>query len=183
MPDDIATDRAAFAVFYQANFDTVLGFVSRRVTDAHLAADLTAEVFLAALQSASAYRGDGPPAAWLLGIARRVVASEHRRAATDRAAHQRISGRRLLEPADVEALEERIDAERQARQVYHRLRQLPAGQRAVVELVAVDGLSLRDAAAVLGIRPTTARVRWLRARRVLHPAPSADTTTTVETQS
>jgi len=48
--------------------------------------------------------------------------------------------------------------------------------------VAVDGLSLHDAAAVLGIRPTTARVRWLRARRVLHPAPPAVTKTTVEAQ-
>lgn len=182
MPDDITTDRAAFAAFYRAYFDTVLGFVSRRVTDAHLAADLTAEVFLAALQSGSAYRGDGPPAAWLLGIARRVVASEHRRVATDRAAQQRISGRRLLEPADVEALEERIDAERKAREMYDLLRQLPASQRAVVELVAVDGLSLHDAAAVLGIRPSTARVRWLRARRVLHSATPAVTTTTVEAQ-
>jgi RNA polymerase sigma factor (sigma-70 family) len=182
MPDDIATDRAAFAAFYQAHFDTVLGFVSRRVTDAHLAADLTADVFLAALQAASAYRGDGPPAAWLLGIARRVVASEHRRAATDHAAQQRISGRRLLEATDVEALEERIDAERKARAMYHLVQQLPAGQRAVVELVAVDGLSLHDAAAVLGIRPTTARVRWLRARRALRSAPPAVTTTTVEAQ-
>jgi RNA polymerase sigma-70 factor (ECF subfamily) len=182
MPDDMATDRAAFAAFYQAHFDTVLGFVTRRITDAHLAADLTADVFLAALQSTSAYRGDGPPAAWLLGIARRVVASEHRRAATDRAAQQRISGRRLLEPADVEALEERIDAERKAREMFHRVRQLPASQRAVVELVAVDGLSLHDAAAVLGIRPTTARVRWLRARRMLHPALPGVTTTKVEAQ-
>jgi RNA polymerase sigma-70 factor (ECF subfamily) len=37
-----------------------------------------------------------------------------------------------------------------------------------VELVAVDGLSLTDAAAALNIRPTTARVRWLRARRFLY---------------
>ena len=41
---------------------------------------------------------------------------------------------------------------------------LPRSQRAVVELVAVDGLSLTGAAQVLGISPGSARVRYHRAR-------------------
>jgi DNA-directed RNA polymerase specialized sigma24 family protein len=47
---------------------------------------------------------------------------------------------------------------------------LPENERAVVELVAVDGLSLKDAAAALGIRPGAARVRMYRARRVVRDA-------------
>src|SRR5215211_5292714 len=94
----IGTSRAAFEAFYLAHFDAVLGFVTRRVRDAHTAADLTAEVFVVALSSAATYRGEGSAAAWLMGIARRVVAAEYRRVATDRVAQQRVSGRRLLDP-------------------------------------------------------------------------------------
>ncbi|MFE3525303.1 hypothetical protein ACFXOD_27465 [Streptomyces sp. NPDC059161] len=43
-------DPAAFAVFYQQQFDTVLGFVTRRTDSVHLAADLTADIFLTALE-------------------------------------------------------------------------------------------------------------------------------------
>jgi RNA polymerase sigma factor (sigma-70 family) len=179
----IGTDREAFEAFYLAHFDAVLGFVTRRVRDPHTAADLTAEVFLAALAAASTYRGEGPAIGWLMGIARRVVAAEYRRAAVDGAAQRRVSGRRLLDAQDIEALVDRIDAQRDARAVYQHLRRLPPGQRAVVELVAVDGLSLTEAAAALDIRPATARVRWFRARRFLRqippPAPRpADTHTT-----
>lgn len=44
---------------------------------------------------------------------------------------------------------------------------LPERQRAVVELVAMDGLSLTEAAAALGITAGNARVRYHRARRRL----------------
>lgn len=41
----------------------------------HLAADLTADVFLRAIESAESYDPRlGPPAAWLTGVARNVVA-------------------------------------------------------------------------------------------------------------
>jgi RNA polymerase sigma-70 factor (ECF subfamily) len=45
--------------------------------------------------------------------------------------------------------------------------QLPEGERAVLELVALDDLSVTEAAAVLGVRPVTARVRLHRARGAL----------------
>ena len=45
----IGTDPAAFTEFYRAHVDQVTRFVTRRVADPHLAADLTAEVFLAAI--------------------------------------------------------------------------------------------------------------------------------------
>jgi RNA polymerase sigma-70 factor (ECF subfamily) len=61
----------------------------------------------------------------------------------------------------------RIDASRAVRELHESLRALPEGERAVLELVAVDDLSVAEAAAALGIRPVTARVRLHRARRAM----------------
>src|SRR3954449_13350987 len=94
----IATDPDAFEAFYREHLETVQRFIARRVADPHLAADLTAEVFLAAVDSASSYRPDrGAPAAWLVGVARHVVSTEYRQQSRDRAVLRRISGRRLLD--------------------------------------------------------------------------------------
>src|SRR3954452_13662953 len=105
----IAHDPAALEDFYRAHVETVQRFVARRVADPHLAADLTAEVFLAAVDSAASYRADrGSPAAWLVGVARHVLATEFRRQSRDRAVVRRVSGRRLLDGDSLARIEERI---------------------------------------------------------------------------
>lgn len=143
-------------------------FIVRRVDDPYLAADLTADVFLAAIDAAASYRPErGVPAAWLFGVARNVVAAEYRRAARERRANARVEGRRLLGEDDVERMQQRIDAAAQARVLFGAVAQLPGGERAVLELVALDGLSVSEAAAVLGLNRVTARVRLHRARSAL----------------
>ncbi|WP_436533730.1 sigma factor-like helix-turn-helix DNA-binding protein [Actinoplanes sp. HUAS TT8] len=64
-------------------------------------------------------------------------------------------------------IEERIDAEASARHVHRALSGIPEGTRRLLELVAVDGLPVADAAAVLGMSAIAARVRLHRARRLL----------------
>jgi RNA polymerase sigma-70 factor (ECF subfamily) len=136
-----------------------------RVDDPYLAADLTANVFVAAIESARSYRRSrGTPAAWLFGIARHVVADERRRSARELRATVRIRGRELLDEDDLAALHERIDRESAARALFGELTRLPEGERAVVELVALDGLSAREAGAALGIGAVAARVRRPAAR-------------------
>jgi RNA polymerase sigma factor (sigma-70 family) len=170
----IGTDPAAFTEFYRAHVAEVTRFVTRRVADPQLAADLTAEVFLAVIEAAAHYRGSfGGPRTWLYGIARNVIAAEFRRSARERGAEQLIAGRRLLDPDDVERLEAQIDAARQVRDLHRELRALPSGVRAVLELVSVDGLTVAEAAAALRIRPVTARVRLHRARRALRSTASS----------
>src|SRR4051794_32842051 len=161
----IATDPDVFESFYREHLGTVQRVVARRVADPHLAADLTAEVFIAAVDSAASYRSDrGAPAAWLVGIARHVVAAEYHRQARDREVVRRISGRRLLDADSLSRIEERIDAEREARRLYAALSTLPLREQALMELVAIDGLSISEAAVVLGVKPGTARVRLHRSR-------------------
>lgn len=161
----ISSDPAAFETFYREHIAMVGRFVARRVDNPHLAADLTADVFLAAIDSAGKYRpSSGSPGGWLVGIARHVVAGEYRRQHRSRNAVDRIRGRALLDPDATDRIVERIDAEHDARELYHALAVLPRRDRALLELVAIDGLSVTEAAAVLGVSPGAARVRLHRSR-------------------
>jgi RNA polymerase sigma factor (sigma-70 family) len=167
----IGHDPDALEAFYREHLEAVQRFVARRVASPHDAADLTADVFLAAIRSCDRYAADaGPPRAWLFGIARNIVAGHHRSTTRAVRAVRRISGRALLSDDAVDRIAARIDDERDARHLFGALGDLPAGQRAVVELVAVDGLDLSEAAAVLGISAGNARVRYHRARRTLATA-------------
>ena len=148
--------------------EAVQRFVARRVDDPYLAADLTADVFLAVIESSSTYRpGRGEPVAWLFGIARNVVAGERRRKAKELRTAARVRGRKLVDEDDLAALHERIDRESAARELLDELAALPPGERAVLELVALDGLSVSEAGQALGIGAIAARVRLHRARRRL----------------
>jgi RNA polymerase sigma-70 factor (ECF subfamily) len=164
----IATDPDAFERFYRAQIDGILRFVARRVGDRERAADLTAEVFLAAIEAADSYKpGRGSAQAWLFGIAHNVVAAERRRVGRERRATSRVVGRRLLADDDFARMDERLDAAARARELYAAMDRLSEAERAVLELVALDELSVADAAAALGVRPAAARVRLYRARRAL----------------
>jgi RNA polymerase sigma-70 factor (ECF subfamily) len=168
----IGTDPVAFTAFYRAHVEEVTRFVARRVADPQLVADLTAEVFLAVIAAAARYRGaTGGPRTWLYGIARNVIAAEFRRSAREEQARRRIAGRRLLDADDVDRLMARVDAARQVRALHQALRALPDAERAVLELVSVDGLTVGEAAAALSISQVAARVRLHRARRALLTAP------------
>ncbi|MFF3938082.1 RNA polymerase sigma factor [Streptomyces phaeofaciens] len=178
-PAAAVRDPRLFEEFYRRHVDAVTRFVARRVDDPHTAADLTAEIFLAVLDSAHTYRPRlGSETAWLYGIARNVVSSERRRAARAAERDRRFSGRRLLEPDDIVRLEDKLDAESPGRRALAALTRLPEGERAVMELIAVDQLTVTEAAAALGIRQVTARVRLHRARKALRaeavPAAPAD---------
>lgn len=167
-PAAAVRDPRLFEEFYRRHVDAVLRFVARRVDDPHTTADLTAEIFLAVLHSAHTYRPHlGSETAWLFGIARNVVSSERRRVAREAERDLRVSGRRLLEADDIVRIEDRLDAESPGRRALAALARLPEGERAVMELIAVDQLTVTEAAAALGIRQVTARVRLHRARKAL----------------
>ena len=165
---DIGHDPDALEAFYRAHLEQVQRFIARRVTSPHDAADLTADVFLEAIRSCHRFRADlGNPSAWLFGIARNVVAGHHRSAGRAIRAHTRFDAREWLDDDSIERIAARIDAESTGRALLASLADLPERQRAVVELVAVDGLALTEAAVALGISPTNARVRYHRARKRL----------------
>ncbi|MFF4988588.1 RNA polymerase sigma factor [Streptosporangium saharense] len=168
----IATDPVAFDAFYRRHVDAVTRFLARRVDDPHTVADLVAEVFVAVLDSAHTYRADlGSEIAWLYGVARKTISAERRREYRRHQLTDRVGGRRQLDTDDVARLEERIDAERHARQMLTAITELPKGEREVLELVVVDQLTVTEAALALGIRQSTAKTRLHRARQTLKALP------------
>jgi RNA polymerase sigma factor (sigma-70 family) len=177
---DIGHDSNALDAFYRAHIEQVERFVARRVTSPQDAADLTADVFIAAIESCHRYRTDrGTPSAWLYGIARNLVARHHRSEGRGARATTRFRDQLWLDDDATECLAARIDAERDARALLETLAKLSKRQRSVFELVAVDGLALTEAADVLGITPANARVRYHRARQLLsHALPTTFEVTT-----
>src|SRR5919205_762083 len=89
-------DARSFELFYKRHSQPMFRYLLWRVKTAEMAADLTAEVFAAALQSRRRYRPRPEPSrAWLFGIANHKLAESRRRGAVvDRA-------RRKLGMADV----------------------------------------------------------------------------------
>jgi RNA polymerase sigma factor (sigma-70 family) len=164
----IGTDPDLFEAFYREQVEDLQRFVARRVGDRERASDLTAEIFLAAIDSAHRYRPrSGTPKAWLYGIARTLVANDRRRRGRERAREERFRGSALLDEEDAARMDARIDAAAQSRRLYEAMDCLPDAERAVLELVAIDELTVVEAAAAVGVRSGTARVRLHRARRKL----------------
>ncbi|MGA8746192.1 MAG: RNA polymerase sigma factor [Solirubrobacterales bacterium] len=164
----IAIDPEIFEAFYREHVDGIQGFLTRRVGDRESAADLTAEVFLAAIGAAHRYQPSrGAPKPWLYGVARRVVANHKRQIGREHAREERLRASALLDEEDAARIDARIDAAALSRQLYEAMERLAEPERAVLEFVAIDELSLTEAASAAGVRAVTARVRLHRARRKL----------------
>jgi RNA polymerase sigma factor (sigma-70 family) len=179
----IGTDPEIFEAFYREHLDGLQGFIARRIADRARAADLTAEIFIEAIESADRYRPSaGTPRAWLYGIARFVIAADARRRDAERRREEQWRGSDLLDADDAARADARLDAAARSRELYAAMERLPEGERTVLELVALDELTVAEAAAVAGVRPATARVRLFRARRKMRaeleaaesPAPRTD---------
>lgn len=167
----IGSDPVALEAFYVEHYPHVLRYFARRVHDPHDVADLVADTFVAALDSATGFDPRrGRPLAWLLGIAHNTLRRFYRQRKTDHQAAARFAGRRLLDAEDIVRIEEQIDAEHRTRQARNVLCALSPSERELVELVDVTGLSPKEAAKVMGLVPGTVRVRLFRARAKLRTA-------------
>lgn len=164
-------DAKMFEELYRRHVGRVVAFVVRRCSRPDEVRDLVAAVWLEVIASADSFdpsRGRAVP--WLLGVASNVTASDARRRAREREATDRLAGRIVLDNDDYARLEGEIDAAAIAPEVRAALARLPVGERAVMELVALDGLTPAQAADVLGLRPAAARMRLARARRKMRGA-------------
>lgn len=129
-------DPRRFADLYEQNFDRVYAFVARRASHRGEAEDLTAEVFHHALANLGRFEWRGVPfAAWLLQIARNVLADRWQRAARERGEPAPETGN----PGT------HVEAERRA-MLAELVSRLPGDQQRVIRERFVERKSIREIA-------------------------------------
>lgn len=161
-----------FSEVFRTTYPDVLAFLRRRV-DASVAEDLAAETFTIAWAQRTQLPREARP--WLFGVARTLVASDHRVQGRRRRLELRIRAERPSGGEDPIALAT-TGIDLQAAWA-----RLSDGDREALALVAWDGLTGREAAQVLGCTRAAFSVRLSRARRRLRrhlediePAPRRD---------
>ncbi|WP_054570093.1 RNA polymerase sigma factor [Frankia sp. R43] len=163
--------QAEFTALFEAQYTPVLRYALREVPR-HTAHDVAAETFLTAWRRLPEV--PDPPLPWLLGVARRVVANQ-RRGETRRHA-LRLAVEQHRPPAGGNPAETLVERDT----VRAALGRLSTADRELLTLIGWDGLSVREAAQVLGIRPGAASVRLHRARRRLQEQLPTPTTPSSE---
>jgi RNA polymerase sigma-70 factor, ECF subfamily len=151
--------RLRFELLYAKHAPAVKAYALRRA-DASTAEDVLAEVFVVCWRRFDEIPTD--PLPWLLGVARRVLSTQRRGERRRVALRERLAETILDYSEPVVELEDGTLA--------RALGRLGESDRELLLLIAWDGLSPAQAAVVLGVKPATARVRLLRARRRLSHA-------------
>jgi RNA polymerase sigma-70 factor, ECF subfamily len=155
----------AFEQVYLRNVDVLMGYFARRCRDPQTVADLTSETFVRAMDGFARFDPRrGSDRAWVFGIAAHVFARHCEQSAGGRDAVARLGGHRPLDSDEIEELAGRIDAERAGAVLMRQFEQLPAVERAAVELVDLEGLTPKEAALALGVSGVAFRKRLSRAR-------------------
>lgn len=127
--------------------------------------DVHAEVWLVAWQHARQLPDGEQLRWWLLGVARRQLATAHRKTASRSRLFDRLRGENGNQfAADVA---DRVSTDAQLSQA---LRRMKAGDVEVLTLSGWDGLGPEGIAAVLGISTNAATIRLHRARKKLEEA-------------
>jgi RNA polymerase sigma factor (sigma-70 family) len=159
-------DEAAFGVIYRRYLPVVLRWCLRETRSRETAADLTAEVFAAALIAARRYReSKGTVLAWLLGIAHNKLRESRRRRRVEDSARRRLGIQRVgLTDSDLERVDELASVDEH---VLELVRRLPEGQREALLGRIVGERSYQDIATELRCSELVARQRVSRALRTL----------------
>ena len=139
-------NRAALGELYRRHVDAIYRYVHLRVGDPTVAEDLTAEVFLRALEGLGEYRYTGVPLiAGLYRIARARTADHWRRAG--RYQEIELSDKIAATGSDPEVI---ASARIERSDLVAALRRLTDNQQQVIILRFVEEMSLAQAAAVMG---------------------------------
>jgi RNA polymerase sigma-70 factor, ECF subfamily len=157
----MADDKERFERIYRENFRAVLRFAATRI-DPERAKDVAAETFLVAWRRLDDVPAE--PRAWLLGVARKVIAGHFRNQTRRDSLAARLGGAAHEGTPDLAAaLADRDEA-------LAAFATLGERDREALRLVAWDGLDAAQASEVLGVTRLAFTVRLHRARRRLERA-------------
>ena len=154
-------DPEAFGALYDQHAPWLLVRLRQRTADSDLADQVAQETFLVVWRDARRFRGRGEVGAWIWGIAiRRLLDVQRGVAAQGRLAG--LLGRGRI--PDAASAEEQARSTLEHRDVIRALNRLAPELQAVLQATVLDGLSTREAAALLGIPAGTVKTRARRAR-------------------
>jgi RNA polymerase sigma-70 factor (ECF subfamily) len=160
-----AGDTRALRELYERHAPWLLLRLARRCADPSVVEEVVQDTFVAVWRKPRAYAGRGEVPAWIWGIGiRRLI---------DRLRTRRLSLRSDHESIDERATEIGRSAEEQVLlgiefgDLATALNRLSPELRAVLQATAIDGLTMNEAARLLGIPPGTVKTRLMRARAQL----------------
>lgn len=162
-----AGDDAAFSELYDSLAPRLYGFLQRQTRDRTLTEDLMQQTLLHIHRARGRYLPGADVLPWAFAIARRLLIDWHR-------AHRREvlpeqpgdSGAEEAEAPQV-AADEVVQARQMMRELEQALASMPESQRAAYRLVREEGLSMSEAAQVLGTTVGAVKVRAHRAHEFL----------------
>ena len=145
----------------RANTEDLLRYLRRRLASPEDGADVLSESLAIAWRKRAALPKDDGCRPWLFTVARNTLLnarrSSRRRTAATNALRTHLD---IIQQMTGVPSEEALD-------VRAAVARLPKDQRELVELVHWDGLTIAEAAAVVGIPASTARSRYASARTLL----------------
>jgi len=151
------TDGEAFAELYSRHVPRVYRYHMAHTGNVKDAEDLTSQTFMAAMEGIRSFRGDGPFAAWIMGIAvrKKALFFRRRKPETPLEAANQVPAPGL--PTDKAALQHM-----QIESVARALRQISPERGEALALYFFGGLSSREVSRVTG--KSEAAVKMLLAR-------------------
>ena len=155
-----SSDTEAFAVLYHRYLTPVYRYLYRRLGNEKEAEDLTAQVFVEALEGLPGCRERGRIASWLFTIARRRLVDLYR---------QRVPDKLVDPPDNAPGLQASVEQDETYTQLEELLSQLNDDQQEILRLRFAAGLEFAEVASVLKRSPGAVKMKlyrtldWLRA--------------------
>jgi RNA polymerase sigma-70 factor (ECF subfamily) len=151
-----------FHILYENCYQAIYAYVLRRTTAGHdEVPDIVAEVFVVAWRRRNVIPEPPEGRLWLYGVARHVLRSYERRASRQQRLEARLREQASAGPVDAGARDPACLSMREA------VARLRPRYREALRLVAWDGLSHTEAAAVLGCSANAVAVAIHRAKAQL----------------
>jgi RNA polymerase sigma-70 factor (ECF subfamily) len=154
-------DESAFADLYDLLAPRLYDYLASQVRNRALAEDLVQQTFLQLHRARGSFLAGADVRPWAFAIARRLMIDGFRRNKLETA--QLAEESRKPEGGSAEAPDQQLAAKQLAARVADALDKMPESQRTAFQLVKQNGLSLAQAAEVLGTTITAVKLRLHRA--------------------
>ena len=158
-------EEEALNILFERHGDKLYGYAVRILENPALAEDILQESLLAIWQGAKRFRGEGSVLAWMFSIVHHKAMRVFRRKPTLELDEE------MMDPARFETMvDDRLSAIECKSQLRDGLKTLSVEHRTVLELVFLQGMSLREVAKICDIPQGTVKSRLKYAKDALRGA-------------